>query len=99
MAARLPACAAPVELGTGAGCSQLTLPGPDGCPAPAPRQPYGRVMTLLVPSDTAPFRARARPVRFALSTSVMLVRARMLPCHCEAVPIVAELPTCQYTFL
>ena len=29
----------------------------------------------------------------------MLVSARMLPCHCDAVPIVAELPTCQYTFL
>src|SRR6476469_10006343 len=55
-------------------------------------------MVLLVPSDTAPFRARARPIRFALSTSVMLVRARMFPFHCEAVPMVAELPTCQYTF-
>src|SRR6185503_2752227 len=65
---------------------------------PSARRRYGRVMVLLVPSDTAPFLASARPMRFALSTSVMLVRAMMLPCHCDPVPIVAEEPTCQYTF-
>ena len=30
---------------------------------------------MLVPSETAPFRASARPIRLALSTSVMLVSA------------------------
>src|ERR1700731_4440484 len=79
-------------------CKERT-PEPDICPAPALPRRYGSVMTLLVPIVTAPFRANARPRRVALSTNVMLVRARMLPCHFDAVPIVAELPTCQYTFL
>jgi len=36
-------------------------------------------MVLLVPSDTAPFLASARPMRFALSTSVELVRVSVVP--------------------
>ena len=59
---------------------------------------YGSVMVLFVPSDTAPFRAKARPFSVAFVTKVMLVRVRMLPCHCDAVPSVAELPICQNTF-
>ena len=59
----------------------------------------GSVMTLLLPSVTEPFRARARPNNVALSTSVMLVRARMLPWMCEAVPSAAAEPTWNYTFL
>src|SRR5947199_23806 len=40
-------------------------------------------MVLLVPSETAPFRARARPVRFALSTSVMYALVKST-CACAA---------------
>ena len=61
------------------------------------RTVYGSVIVLLFPSETEPFRASARPVRFALSTSVILVRAMTFPCHCELVPSVADDPTTQYT--
>jgi hypothetical protein len=55
-------------------------------------------MTLLEPSETAPLRASARPSSVALSTSVMLVSATMLPCHFDEVPMVADEPTCHQTF-
>jgi hypothetical protein len=48
-------------------------------------------MTLLLPSVTAPFRAKARPNSVTLSFSVMLVRVMMLPCHADPTPSVAEL--------
>ena len=67
-------------------------------PAPA-YVGYGRLMVLPVPSVTPPFRARARPLSVTLLLSVMLVSARMLPCHIAGPPpIVAELPTWKYTF-
>src|SRR4051812_46874846 len=52
---------------------------------------------LLLPSVTAPFRARARPANVAPVLMVMLVRARMLPTNVVVAPSVAELPTCQKT--
>ena len=66
---------------------------PDGRPAPAFPY-YGSVMVLLVPIVTAPFRAKARPINVTLLFSVMVVSARMLPCHVAGPPpSVAELPT------
>ena len=61
-------------------------------------RPYGRVMLLLLTSDTAPLRANALPSSVALELKLMLVSARMFPFITLPVPSVAELPTCQYTF-
>ena len=58
----------------------------------------GRVMVLLVPKLTAPFRAKALPSMVALSTRVIDVNARILPLNVVPVPSVAELPTCHHTF-
>ena len=60
------------------------------------------VLTVLVSSVTAPFRARTRPVTLAPVVNVMLVSARTFPANDEpapsaTVPNVAELPTCQNT--
>jgi hypothetical protein len=53
----------------------------------------------LVPaSDTAPFRAKALPTRFAVVPKLMLVSATTLPFIALPFPSVAELPACQYTF-
>jgi hypothetical protein len=54
-------------------------------------------LTEFVSSETAPFRANARPVSPAPVFRVMLVSARMFPRNVELVPSVAELPTCQNT--
>jgi hypothetical protein len=50
---------------------------------------------MLVSNVTAPFRASALPFSVAPVVTVMDVSARMLPLKVEAVPRVAELPTCQ----
>src|SRR5947207_5804290 len=55
-------------------------------------------MVLLLPSVTAPLRANALPSRVALSFSVIVVKATMLPFMTLPVPMVAELPTCHQTF-
>src|SRR5579864_1755002 len=56
-------------------------------------------MTLLS-SVTAAVRARAAPqVMLAVVSRVMLVSARIVPANAVLVPRVAELPTCQNTFL
>lgn len=54
----------------------------------------GKVKTL-VSSATCPFRASARPSTLVPVVAVMEVSARMLPTNVDAVPRVAELPTCQ----
>lgn len=56
-----------------------------------------KVETALLSIVTAPLRANARPLTFALVLSVMLVSATMLPLNAVPVPSVAELPTCQKT--
>jgi hypothetical protein len=58
---------------------------------------HAGVVTTLVSSETWPLRARARPSTRALVSIVIDVRARMVPLKLEAVPSVAELPTCQNT--
>jgi hypothetical protein len=55
--------------------------------------------TELVSSVTAPFSAKSLPVVLALVFMVMLASAIMLPRKMVDVPIVAELPTFQKTFL
>ena len=55
------------------------------------------VVTLLLPSVTAPLRAIARPLLLDPVFMVMLVNARILPAKLEPVPSVAELPICQNT--
>src|SRR5205814_85487 len=62
------------------------------------RHAYG-TLTGFESSDTAPLRARARPLRVAPFVKVMEVSATMFPLKVEDVPSVAELPTCQNTFL
>ena len=55
---------------------------------------------VFVSSVTAPFLARAEPhVMEAPVVRVMLVSARIFPANTVPVPKVAELPTCQKTFL
>jgi hypothetical protein len=54
-----------------------------------------QTVTLFVSSVTAPPRASSLPDTLALVVIVMLVKARRLPINAVAVPIVAELPTCQ----
>lgn len=54
----------------------------------------GMVKTF-VSSATCPFRASALPWTVVPVVAVMEVRARMLPLNVDAVPSVAELPTCQ----
>ena len=54
----------------------------------------GMVKTF-VSSDTCPFRASALPWTVVPVVAVIEVRARMLPLNVDAVPRVAELPTCQ----
>jgi hypothetical protein len=56
----------------------------------------GLVITF-VSRDTCPLRANARPSTFAPVSRVIEVRARMVPLKLDAVPSVAELPTCQNT--
>jgi hypothetical protein len=56
----------------------------------------GLVMTF-VSRETCPFRANARPSTVAAVCTVMEVRARIVPLKLDAVPSVAELPTCQNT--
>src|SRR5687768_11016187 len=59
---------------------------------------YGSVMVFLLPSVTAPFRARARPMSVTSSFRVIDVKARMLPLKVDGpTPSVAELPTWKYT--
>jgi hypothetical protein len=55
-------------------------------------------MVLVPASDTAPFRAKALPTRFAVVPKLTLVSATTLPFIALPFPSVAELPTCQYTF-
>jgi hypothetical protein len=50
-----------------------------------------------VSKETWPLRARALPSTVALVWTVMDVSARIVPLKLEAVPRVAELPTCQNT--
>jgi len=52
---------------------------------------------VLVSRVTAPLRARRRPWIVAVVVALIDVRARTVPTNVEAVPRVAELPTCQYT--
>ena len=56
-----------------------------------------QTVTWLLSSVTAPFRAKALPVKLAPVFRVMLVSATMLPASAVPVPRVAELPTCQNT--
>ncbi|MDQ0662814.1 hypothetical protein QFZ35_001312 [Arthrobacter ulcerisalmonis] len=56
----------------------------------------GLVITF-VSRETCPLRANARPSTLALVSTVMEVSARMVPLKLDAVPSVAELPTCQNT--
>ena len=70
-------------------------------PGPPPgvganRHPAAPFETVLVSRVTAPFRARTRPHGIATPVvRVILERARMFPAKADAVPKVAELPTCQ----
>src|ERR1044071_7834348 len=64
-----------------------------GAPAPA------EVVTVFVSRVTAPFRAKALPVKPAPVVIVMLVSARMFPANVLPVPSVAELPICQKRFV
>ena len=50
---------------------------------------------VSVSSVTAPLRASTRPSTVTPVVTVMLVRARIVPRNVDAVPSVAELPTCQ----
>ena len=50
---------------------------------------------VLVSRDTCPFLASALPWTVVPVVAVMDVNARMLPLNLDAVPSVAELPTCQ----
>jgi hypothetical protein len=50
---------------------------------------------VFVSSVTAPFLASNRPSIVAPVVAEIDVRARMFPLNAEAVPSVAELPTCQ----
>lgn len=59
--------------------------------------PHVVALTALVSSVTAPFSAKARPVRLAPVVTVMLASARIFPENDVPVPSVAELPTCQNT--
>ena len=52
---------------------------------------------IVLPMSTAPFRARARPLRLVPAMIVIDSAARMDPEKSESVPSVAELPTCQNT--
>jgi len=56
------------------------------------------VVMVSVSRVTAPLRARTRPSMVTPVVTLMEVRARMLPRNTEAVPRVAELPTCQNTW-
>jgi hypothetical protein len=53
---------------------------------------------VFVSRVTSPFRASARPTRFAPVCMVMLVSAMTVPTNVVPVASVAELPTCQYTW-
>jgi hypothetical protein len=55
------------------------------------------VVKTFVSRETCPLRASARPSTSAPVWTVIDVRARMVPLKLEAVPKVAELPTCQKT--
>jgi hypothetical protein len=55
------------------------------------------VEMVSVSSVTAPFSARTRPSIVTPVVTVMLWAAKMVPTKLEAVPSVAELPTCQKT--
>ena len=61
----------------------------------APAQPP--LVMWLSSSVTSPFRAKALPNTFAPVCSAMSVSATIFPTKSALVPIVAELPTCQYT--
>lgn len=61
--------------------------------APPPPQ----VVTLLLSSETKPFRAKALPFKLAPVFSVMLVSAKMFPAIVVVVSITAELVTCHHT--
>jgi hypothetical protein len=63
---------------------------PDAC--------YGAV-TVLLSNVTAALRARALPCRLVPVFKVTAWRAMIVPLKMEFVPRVAELPTCQNTFL
>ena len=54
-----------------------------------------RIETALESNVTAPLRASARPLTVAAVLSEMLVSATMFPLNAVAVPMVAELVTCQ----
>jgi hypothetical protein len=56
----------------------------------------GLVITF-VSSDTCPLRASSRPSTVAAVSAVMEVSASTVPLKLDAVPKVAELPTCQNT--
>ena len=55
------------------------------------------VVMRLSSRVTAPFRASTRPATLVPVSTVIDVRARMLPTNLFVVPSVAELPTCQNT--
>src|SRR5450756_3238659 len=76
-----------------------TIAGAGRSSGPSNRRHYGSVITLLLPSVTAPIRVKARPSSVTLSFSVMLDTARMLPCHADPTPIVAAAALTQNTFL
>ena len=59
----------------------------------------GTASTAVESIVAAPFSAKILPVVLALVVKVMLVFAIMCPRKVVDVPIVAELPTCQYTLV
>ena len=68
------------------------VPAPGVVPLPVAQLP-GLMVSLI--SVTAPLRASTRPCTVTALFTEIEVRARMLPAKVEAVPSVAELPTCQ----
>ena len=57
------------------------------------------ITTLLAASVTAPIRAKALPFSAAPVLRVIDWFAMIVPLNVEVVPSVAELPTCQKTFV
>jgi hypothetical protein len=75
-----------------AGLKALLSVGGTVVPVPPP---HAEMETVLESIVTAPFRARVLPATVAPVVREILVSAKIFPTKFVAVPIVAELPTCQ----
>ena len=73
-----------------------TLMVPESPEPPPDAKHVGTVISVLF-NVTAPFLARSLPLTVEPPSSVIEVRARMVPVKEVVVPSVAELPTCQKT--